>query len=387
VSTAELERRWAAVREIMADAGVEVLVMQANNDYMGGYVRYFTDLPAENGYPVTVVFPREEEMTVVRHGPLGEFLQIPPGGDGVLRGVKTALHTSHFVSASFSRHYDAELVTKALRPWADTTIGVLGSASISMATADYLRAELHRANFVHLDDEVDAVRAVKSEEERDHIRATARLQDAAMAAAFAAVEPGRRDCEIASIAQHCATNLGSEQGIYWCNSTPPGQPGRTASRHSQNRVMQEGDIFQLMIETNGPAGMYTEIGRTCVLGRAPQQLVEEYEFSLAAQDFCVSLMSPGKSAAEAAEAYNAFMRDNGRNEEKRIHCHGQGTDLVERPLVRHDENWVLREHMNIAVHPRHVRNGFSSWVCDNFLITSDNQSEHLHQFDRALVEL
>ena len=71
ISTAELERRWAAVRAAMAAEKVDVLLMQNNNDYMGGYVKYFTDLPATNGYPLTVVFPRDDLMTLVSQGPFG----------------------------------------------------------------------------------------------------------------------------------------------------------------------------------------------------------------------------------------------------------------------------------------------------------------------------
>ncbi len=46
ISTAELERRWKAVRSAMAEEKIDALLMQNNNDYMGGYVRYFTDMPA-----------------------------------------------------------------------------------------------------------------------------------------------------------------------------------------------------------------------------------------------------------------------------------------------------------------------------------------------------
>src|SRR5665213_2742817 len=42
ISNAELERRWSAVRDRMADQGIDVLVCQANNDYMGGAVRYLS---------------------------------------------------------------------------------------------------------------------------------------------------------------------------------------------------------------------------------------------------------------------------------------------------------------------------------------------------------
>ena len=57
ISTAELERRWGLVRAAMKREGVDVLLMQNNNDHMGGYVKWFTDMPATNGYPNTVIFP------------------------------------------------------------------------------------------------------------------------------------------------------------------------------------------------------------------------------------------------------------------------------------------------------------------------------------------
>src|ERR1700683_4119820 len=87
ISTAELERRWAAVREAMEREKIDVLLMQNNNDYMGGYVKYFTDLPATNGYPLTVVFPRDDLMTLVSQGPF-DGGNPTANGDGIARGVK-----------------------------------------------------------------------------------------------------------------------------------------------------------------------------------------------------------------------------------------------------------------------------------------------------------
>src|SRR4051794_12788611 len=80
ISTAELQRRWNAVRAAMQADKIDVLLMQNNNDHMGGYVRYFTDMPATNGYPNTVVFPRDTDMTVVTQGPFGGAQELPAGG-------------------------------------------------------------------------------------------------------------------------------------------------------------------------------------------------------------------------------------------------------------------------------------------------------------------
>ena len=36
ISTRELERRWTAVRKAMAERKIDALVMQNNNDWLGG---------------------------------------------------------------------------------------------------------------------------------------------------------------------------------------------------------------------------------------------------------------------------------------------------------------------------------------------------------------
>ena len=56
ISNAELDRRWAAVRAAMAERRVEALVVQSNNDWLGGYAKWLTDHPATNGYPKSVIF-------------------------------------------------------------------------------------------------------------------------------------------------------------------------------------------------------------------------------------------------------------------------------------------------------------------------------------------
>jgi Xaa-Pro aminopeptidase len=385
VSTEELQRRWAAIRDLMDRHGVAVLVVQSHNDYMGGYAKYLTDLPAENGYPFSVVFPADEPMTLVRHGDInGDRRQ--SGDSDTLRGVQRVLTTASMVSASYTRYYDAQLIAEALRPYAQSRIGLVPTAAMSFATVELLKRVYPEADLIEASDLVDEVRMLKSAEEIRYLQATALLQDRAMAAAFAAAAPGKRESDIAAVAQHVAMDMGSEQGIFRCASASPGEPSMIAHRHYQNRVLREGDIFYLLIETNGPGGLYTELGRTCVLGTAPARLRDEYLFTLEARRFCHERLRPGIPAAEVWDEYNAFLRANGKSEEKRLHCHGQGVDLVERPLVRFDEPAEIQASMNLACHPRHVSGGFVSWVCDNILVQEDGIVE-LHAYPTSLVEL
>src|SRR3954471_931657 len=92
ISTGELERRWTAVRKAMAERKIDALVMQQNNDWLGGYVRWFTDTNPSNGYPRTVIFPAADLMTVIDMGPFGAHRSLD-GADETNRGVGDMIFT------------------------------------------------------------------------------------------------------------------------------------------------------------------------------------------------------------------------------------------------------------------------------------------------------
>jgi Xaa-Pro aminopeptidase len=387
ISTAELERRWAAVRAAMAGRRIDALIMQANNDWMGGYVKYFTDVPATNGYPVTVVFPKDERMTVIGQGPMGLVREFPSEGDLLRRGVARFMGMPSYASCPYTAEYDARLAEKALERYAGGTIGLVGTMGISFATGDYLRRTLTKAKLVDAADLVDRIKAIKSPEELEVIRRTASLQDKAMEETFAAIKPGMRELEVAAIAEHVGHRYGSEQGLFLAGSGPVGTAAVFANRYQQNRVLREGDQFTLLVENNGPGGFFTELGRTCVLGKASPEMKDEFAFVLEAQKFTLSMMKPGAKCSEIFAEYNAFMRKNKRPEEKRLHSHGQGYDMVERPLIRHDETMTIQKNMNMVCHPTYVTERTYSWCCDNYLIGDTGVVEKLHKFPQKIFEL
>ena len=114
ISHAELDRRWAAVREAMAERRVEALVVQSNNDWLGGYAKWLTDHPATNGYPKSVIFYADDFMTVVDMGPRGGRRKLG-GNDEVHRGVGEILTTPAFTTVAYTDEYQAELVAGELK--------------------------------------------------------------------------------------------------------------------------------------------------------------------------------------------------------------------------------------------------------------------------------
>ena len=389
ISTAELERRWAAVRKAMEERNIDVLLMQNNNDFMGGYVKYFTDVAAMNGYPVTVIFPRDDRMTVIIPTKFGEEQLLPPEGDGLRRGVKRVLGEPFFTSACYTLPYDAGLAEKALEPYARGTIGLVGRGSLPVSMMDQLKSgRTSSAKFVDASDMVDQIKVIKSEEEWSFIRRTAAVQDGAIDAAMKAAAPGKRDIEVASVAEKYVLDHGGEQGLFLTCSHPPEGPAYYwGGRHLQNRTLRKGDLFTLLVESNGPGAFYTEISRTCVLGKANQEMKDEFAVLLEARKLTLSLLKPGASCADIWNAYNAFLKKHAKPLEERLYCHGQGYDLVERPLVRRDEPMLIRKDMNITCHPTWISERLFNTICDNYRIGDDGVVEHLHKYPEKIVEL
>jgi len=386
ISDQELERRWREVRKRMKEEKIDFLVMQNDNEWLGGYVKWFTDVPAKNAQPHTVIFPVDEEMTTITHG--GK----PPGDVGppawTLRGVKRRLTAPFFRSAAFTNTYDAELAVEVLKARSNARIGILGKGSISAAFYEHLLKNLSGWSVVEAADLVDPIKAVKSDEEIKLIKKTAALQDHAVGYAKKAIRPGRRDFEIIADIIHHVTDLGSEEQLVLGGSGPLGQAVAIRKRHFQNRMVREGDQFSLLIEVNGPGGMYTEIGRIFFVGsRVPAELSDAAGLAVEIQEATLRMIRPGADPADIWHANNALLKRKGSLPETRLYAHGQGYDLVERPLIRDDEPMKLQAGMNITVHPTVGSDRVWVWVCDNYLVTKTGVSECLHKTPKEIIRV
>ena len=200
-------------------------------------------------------------------------------------------------------------------------------------------------------------------------------------------EAGNDELQVAAVAEHAGHDLGSEQGLFLTFSAPAGSPCQIVNRHLQARALKEGDQFSLLVENNGPCRFYCELGRTAVLGKATSEMQEQQAFVIEAQDFCTGLLVAGADPAATWERYNEFMREHGRPEEKRVHFHGQGYDMVERPLVRFDETMPIADGIYFAFHPAFSTKRTYSWACDNFLLDHAGKVERSHQLPRKIFEL
>lgn len=236
-------------------------------------------------------------------------------------------------------------------------------------------------------DFIDGLKAVKSEREIEIIRATAAMQDSIFAKLLDKVKPGMRDIEVTALARYEGELMGSEQGLFLGSSARIGQPAVFAPPHFQGRRFGQGDYMSLLIENSGLGGYYTELARLFVFGKASSELTDSFEFVRKAQAETARGLVVGALGADIFRAHNAFMTAGGAPPEGRLYAHSQGYDLVERPLIRDDEDMALSAGMNMAVHPSWGSPSKFAVICDNFLIHPDRPAERLHCTPQKIFEL
>lgn len=367
ISDQELERRWSAVRSAMKKEEIDCLIIQNSESHMGGYVRWFIDLPPKFGTPATVMFPREDEMTVITEGNIPE-LTLPPF---MMRGIRENIVLPYYRSIYYTNSLDGQAAVENIKKNGYKTVGIAAQGLMSACFYQYIRENLPEVKFVDATDMVDQIKCVKSPEEIGLIRKTADIVGAAFGAIPALVRPGRKEHEVANDIRHLLIELGSEEQMIVVGSAPMGEPAAHKMEFMMNRVLQHGDQVLVMLEVSGPGGFYQETGRTICIGEPSRQLQEGWMAARDAQRRAAEILKDGASPAEICRINNDYMERRGFPSRNMIFAHGQGYELAERPVIYEPETMFIRPNMNIAVHPFGITDEVYVFCCDNFLTGPD----------------
>jgi Xaa-Pro aminopeptidase len=390
ISTAELERRWALARGFMKELGLDAVVAQSNNAQSGcGYFRWFTDIANGGSNPQTVIFPADGLMTVINQGKMGGERKLD-GKSAPNRGIGKRMFTPSYPSLQYTGTYDSELAAKELRNLGAKRVGFACPATMYHTFGKDLEQRLAAAGVEVVDctDAMDKVKCVKSAEELEIVRRTCAMQDEVMRRVAQYIKPGMKDFEVYAYAQYQGQLLGSENGIFLGSSATPPEPAAYRPRSMMGREIKKGDTFILLVENSGPSGYYAEIARPFVLGKATQEMKDLVSLINEAQANTVRHLKPGAYFPDIIKAHNDFMTKHGKHPEERIHCHGQGYDLVERPLCRQDESGMrVMANMYMACHPEVNTPKEFMTICDNFLIHADGTQERLHKLAQEYIEI
>lgn len=382
ISDHELSRRWQALQGVLREKELCCLMVQGSNMHLGGYVRYLTDIPAENNYHMTVFLPAAGEMTLIRSS-------LSPIPSWALRGVEKVEYAPFVPSLDYTGKLETGLAVDYLRSRGVKRLGIAGTGFLTAEMMLAVQAALPQLEIVDVTDEFDLIKALKSEEEMDCIRACAYIQDQAFATLPAIVRPGMTEYQVRAEVIQLLMNLGSEEHLVFMGTAPQGKPCGMSTTQYVNRRINEGDYGTILIEVSGPGGYYCESARNFSLGAPCDVLVKAWDVAVKAQKLTADLLTPGRDATEIVAKYNQYVNERGYSQEGRLYGHSQGYDLVERPaFMSHSDYGVetmkIDAGMNCSLHPYLIDDEQTVYVNDNFYVT-ENGAERIHITPQTII--
>jgi Xaa-Pro aminopeptidase len=365
VSSAELNRRLAAIQEEMKAKGLDCCIAQSQSTIFDSVIRYMID-SVTHPYSSTLLIPAEGEMVLITHGDDNDNAPIPP----TLRNVEKLILKPNCQTFASTAGMIGSVLSKELNVRGFKRIGLILIQLISSDTLDFVRENIHGCELVDFSKEFSYIKAVKSPEEWELIDLCISAHDRLMGMVPGLLRPGRMEYEILADLEHASRYIGCDwNGNVAVGATPNGSGVKFNQNFTANRRIEAGDGVTIMLEVSGPGGMYGELARTFCLGEPRQALLNLFEIAKEAQHIVASEAKPGVTGRELNDVFDKYVTERGINKNRRFVGHGQGYDMMEDPTISPYEDMEMRNDMLLAIHPELVHNGQFSICCDNFRIT------------------
>jgi Xaa-Pro aminopeptidase len=348
--------------------GIDLLLIQSVGNFMGGYIRYLTDY--QSSFEVcSLIFPLEGKMTLIGHRPPPSQLIKSFYGIEDWRGPP--------LNSSLSFVEDAKIVLEATKEKKPNTIGLVGFPIASKVFYECLLKGIPGIRIMDATELFHEVMMVKSEEEINLIKKSAAMVDAGFDAALMAIKRGRKEYEVMADVQHAVLLAGSEAQLFGFASAPPGTPCTMRMADTWTRTIKDGDVCTIMIECSGLGGYFTQVGRHICVGSVPRKLEEAFNLVTKIQREIATMLIPGITMIECCNKFEQISKEAGTITGAGI-GHGQGLNILEKPIILPDETVKAKADVNMAIHPSVVINKTYAWICDNYLITQAG-AKRLHK--------
>jgi Xaa-Pro dipeptidase len=355
-SQAEIERRYANVREAAALDGLDAVVV-SGSEYSGfeGAVRYLSGFRILHRYayvvlPVdgepAIVFPREARWV----------------GD----------HGETWIEDRVFAEQPGEWIRERAHGEGWKRIGVYGLDYV-MAVRDYRVLTDGLVDVVPWDQGFDLARAVKSEEELESVRESFRVNEEGWLAVLAVYEVGRTEAELMAVAEEYFTARGTYRTTMDMVLTGgDGSAGPEFRFPAHDRRIERDDLLLYGLEIAGAGGHWVEFSRPICAGRPSPE-------TLAGLDAYHGYFDAAKTALRAGATAHDVHRAVSKGFLERsfvlghVTGHSIGMTMIEHPRVGEGNDTELRENMVVSMHPHAITEDERTclYMQDTWLVTQD----------------
>jgi len=368
VSVQEMKRRHDAVREAMKKAGYDALLVSGQGMMTGrGHLRYMTNW-SQPQFEEYFLFPlKGESVYFSRYVNRANVQRKLLGLNTVAPGFGLGWNAGDDEKGKFSVTIPASAVVAKIKELGFKSIGLCGPENMSGDFYLGLIESLKQAGirFATASDLLLAIRAIKSEEEKKWVRASAEGAVFGFEVFKKSVAVGKREYEVLADVEHAQLTFGCEYTFFTLAS---GHEPLQKYRDLAYRAYEPGDLIFYNSEPVGPGGYHSQFARTLIIGDPDKEILDTYAAVVEAEEAGEKMLVPGK---RACDVFNAIKEVADRKGYKIAQHpgHGQGYDMVEPPVISEHVTAELKADMVIILHPRfQTPSGRKLWISDTYII-------------------
>lgn len=239
------------------------------------------------------------------------------------------------------------------------------------------------AQFPRLDEQLNNMRNIKSEDELNKLRKAAELADYAIEVGCKEIAEGKTELEILMAIEFEMKKKGAEKMAF---DTMVLSGPKTASPHGTpgDRKIQKGDfiLFDLGVVYEGYC---SDITRTVAFGEPSEKQREIYETVKKAEQTAIDLVRPGVKAKELDKAARDVITEAGYGEYFTHRLgHGLGISVHEFPSITGTNEMELVEGMVFTIEPGIYNPDITGVRIEDDVVVTANGVEVLTKFPKEL---
>lgn len=237
--------------------------------------------------------------------------------------------------------------------------------------------------FVRLDEQLNSMRNIKSEDELVNLRKAAELADYAIEVGCSEIAEGKTEIEILMAIEAAVKKKGAEKMSF---DTMVLSGLKTASPHGTpgDRKIQKGDfiLFDLGVVYKGYC---SDITRTVAFGEPTEKMREVYETVRRAEQAAVDLVKPGVKAKDIDKAARDIIDAAGYGDyfTHRI-GHGLGISVHEFPSITGTNELLLEKGMVFTIEPGIYHPEITGVRIEDDVVVTETGVEVLTKFPKEL---
>jgi len=199
---------------------------------------------------------------------------------------------------------------------------------------------------------VRPLRARKTADELDRLRAAGKVVDATIPQAIALCQAGRTEAEVESEIRRALVQRAPDQSVAF-TIIASGPNAALPHHETGSRKLQHGDVVICDFGTREPGGYHSDITVTCCIGEPKDPGVRKvYRTVWQAQRAAIEAVRPGATCESIDRAARTVIEQAGYGEHF-LHRtgHGLGLQVHEPPYMVSGNTEVLEEGMTFSIEP------------------------------------